>query len=67
MMHEDDYKNIMDNYKLLRKQGIKFPPRDVNEKFMIKFKGTQSPIFQVLEDVSSKDFIIIGILKSNLF
>mgnify|MGYP007016670536 CR=1 FL=1 len=26
--------------------GVKFPPRDPNEKFMIKFKGITSPVFE---------------------
>jgi len=39
MMHEDQFPHIMANYKLLRKEGIKFPPRDASEKFMIEFNG----------------------------
>lgn len=34
-MHEDEFPNIMTNYKTLRKEGIKFPARNPNEKFMI--------------------------------
>lgn len=54
MMHEDEFPYIMQNYKELRKEGLKFPPRDTTEKFMIQFKGQKSPLFDVLEDVSSK-------------
>ncbi|EAS03672.2 VHS domain protein (macronuclear) [Tetrahymena thermophila SB210] len=50
MMHEGDYPNIMNNYKLLRKEGIKFPERDPNEMHMINFKGIKSPIFGLLEE-----------------
>ena len=55
MMHEDEFSNLMANYKELRKEGIKFPARDPNEKFMICFKGAKSPIFDVIEDVSSRN------------
>eukprot|EP01017_Pseudomicrothorax_dubius_P007728 TRINITY_DN1243_c0_g1_i3.p1 TRINITY_DN1243_c0_g1~~TRINITY_DN1243_c0_g1_i3.p1 ORF type:complete len:608 (-),score=191.45 TRINITY_DN1243_c0_g1_i3:175-1998(-) len=51
MMHEDEFHEIMECYRLLRKEGIKFPPRDKNEKFMIQFKGTTSPIFEYLENM----------------
>ena len=54
-MHEDEFSNLMANYKELRKEGIKFPARDPNEKFMICFKGAKSPIFDVIEDVSSRN------------
>ncbi|KAL4445102.1 hypothetical protein ABPG74_018830 [Tetrahymena malaccensis] len=50
MMHEGEYPNIMNNYKLLRKEGIKFPERDPNEMHMINFKGIKSPIFGLLEE-----------------
>ena len=33
----------------LKNKGIEFPPRDLNQKFMIKFKGQESPIFAHLE------------------
>lgn len=35
----------MNNYKLLRKEGVNFPARDPSEKFMISFKGTKVKIF----------------------
>lgn len=35
MMNEDDFPYVMQNYRELRKEGIKFPPRDTTEKFMI--------------------------------
>jgi hypothetical protein len=50
MMHEDEFKEIISLYKQLRKEGVVFPPRDPSEKFMIQFKGTQSPIFQTIEE-----------------
>jgi hypothetical protein len=54
MMHEQDFPYIMANYKQLRKEGVIFPARDPSEKFMITWKGTVSPIFEVIDDVSSK-------------
>lgn len=45
----------MENYKVLRKEGITFPARDPSEKFMIKFEGAKSPIFEVLEDVAKRE------------
>ena len=50
MMHEDEFKEIISLYKQLRKEGVVFPPRDASEKFMIQFKGTQSPIFETIEE-----------------
>lgn len=49
MMHEDEFKYIIELYKLLRKEKIAFPERDKNEIFMIKFDGTKSPVFDCLE------------------
>lgn len=50
MMHEGEFPHIMNNYKILRKEGIKFPERNNNEMHMINFKGIKSPIFEVLEE-----------------
>lgn len=50
MMHEGEFKEIVGTYKQLRKEGVIFPQRDPNEAFMIKFTGTQSPIFQTMEE-----------------
>ena len=48
MMHEDEFKHILELYRLLRKEKIPFPERDKNEVFMIKFDGTKSPVFDCL-------------------
>lgn len=50
MMHEADFPHIMENYKLLRKEGIQFPERDPAEIHMINFSGVKSPIFCLLEE-----------------
>lgn len=36
-------------------EGVKFPPRDPNEKFMIKFKGMVSPVFESGELTQNPD------------
>lgn len=49
MMQEDQYPNFMKYYRELRKEGVKFPPRDPNERYMIKFEGEASPAFELAE------------------
>ena len=39
----------MENYRLLRKEQVKFPERDPTEKFMIDFDGMVSPVFLAME------------------
>ena len=45
MMHEDQFKPIMDTYKLLRKENVAFPARDPKNKNFVKFEGEISPVF----------------------
>jgi len=40
----------MRTYRLLRKEGIEFPKRKANEKFMINFKGETSPVYLAMEE-----------------
>jgi len=49
MMHEDKYPTFMTHYRELRKEGLKFPPREANERFMIRFEGEASPAFELAE------------------
>ena len=49
MMHESEYKSIIEVYKLLRKEGVIFPLRDPKNKFLINFNGKTSPIFETIE------------------
>mmetsp|Transcript_4113 Transcript_4113/g.3974 ORF Transcript_4113/g.3974 Transcript_4113/m.3974 type:complete len:376 (-) Transcript_4113:7-1134(-) len=49
MMHEDTYPSFMKIYRELRKEGLKFPARDPNERFMIKFDGDPSPAFELAD------------------
>jgi len=53
MMHEDDFPFVMKSYRVLRKEGIKFPKREVNHKNMIQFDGITSPVFAAMEGQSS--------------
>jgi len=50
MMHQEEFKNIHEAYRTLRKEGVKFPDRDPNEKFMMNFQGTISPIFLAMDE-----------------
>jgi hypothetical protein len=49
MMQEDKFPAFMKAYRELRKEGLKFPARDPNERFMIKFEGEASPAFELAE------------------
>lgn len=53
ILEESVYDNIIDNYKVLRKENVLFPPRSVNEKNII-FVKTESPILQNIEEIASK-------------
>ena len=47
-----DVNHIIDNYKLLRKEAVLFPPRSSNEKNLI-FVKTESPILQNIDEIAS--------------
>jgi hypothetical protein len=49
MMHQEEYKAVHEAYRVLRKEGVKFPERDPNMKYMINFKGSISPVFLAME------------------
>ena len=49
MMQEETYPAYMRAYRELRTDGVKFPPRDPNERFMIKFEGEPSPAFELAD------------------
>lgn len=49
MMQEDKFPDFMKYYRELRKDGVKFPTRDPNERYMIKFEGEASPAFELAE------------------
>jgi len=50
MMHQAEFRNIHDAYRNLRKDGVMFPERDPNQKFMINFQGQVSPVFLAMEN-----------------
>ena len=49
MMQEDRFPVFMCVYRELRKEGMKFPPRDPNERYVIKYEGEASPAFELAE------------------
>jgi hypothetical protein len=51
MLEEGRYPFLIANYKLLRKEGAIFPPRDPNEKALIAVR-TESPIFDNIEAIA---------------
>lgn len=52
MMHEDDFSNVIKNYRQLRKEGIKFPERTKDQYLMINFDGQTSPVYSSMEGIS---------------
>ena len=50
MLHEDEFKNIIEVYKTLRKESVIFPMRDPKSQFFINFDGKKSPIFEAIEE-----------------
>ncbi len=50
MLHEDEFKDIMEVYKQLRKEGVIFPARDPRSQHFIQFEGKKSPIFETIEN-----------------
>ena len=53
ILEESVFDNIIDTYKVLRKENVTFPPRSANEKNLLNVK-TESPIFENIEDIASK-------------
>ncbi len=51
ILEESVYNNIINTYKILRKENIMFPPRSSNEKNLL-FVKTESPIFENIEDIA---------------
>lgn len=49
MMHEGEYKSIIEVYKQLRKESVIFPLRDPKNQYLINFNGKKSPIFETIE------------------
>lgn len=49
MMHEDKYPGFQQVYRLLRKEGVQFPPRDPNERILMGSLGVDSPMFDYVE------------------
>lgn len=49
MLYYKQFKNIIEVYHKLRKEGVIFPLRHPNNQKFIKFKGKKSPIFESIE------------------
>lgn len=49
MMHEDKYPAFMAYYRDLRKEGLRFPPRETIERLIIQFEADASPSFELPE------------------
>lgn len=49
MCYDEQFKRIMDTYRLLRKEGVLFPKREAKNQFLIQFDGKKSPIFEAIE------------------
>lgn len=52
MMREDQFPGFQSTYRLLRKEGIKFPARDPNERMLMGTLGVDSPMFDYVEQIS---------------
>ncbi len=53
MMYEDKFPQFLSAYRLLRKEGVKFPARETSTRFMLSSMGLDSPMFDYLEQVSN--------------
>jgi hypothetical protein len=49
MMMEDKYPTFMRVYRLLRQEGVHFPARDPNDRYLIHYEGSESPAFELAE------------------
>jgi hypothetical protein len=54
MMREDQFPGFQATYRLLRKESIKFPPRDPNERMLMGTLGVDSPMFDFVEQISGQ-------------
>ena len=54
MMLEDKYPGFQQAYRLLRKEGVVFPPRDPNERILMGSLGVDSPMFDFVEQISGR-------------
>ena len=54
MMKEDQFPGFQHTYRLLRKEGIKFPMRDPNVRMLMSSLGVDSPMFDFVEQISGR-------------
>ena len=48
MMYEDAFPHFLTAYRALRKEGVKFPPRESSSRFMLSSMKLDSPMFDYL-------------------
>ena len=54
MMKEDQYPGFQHTYRQLRKENVKFPTRDPNERMLMSSLGVDSPMFDYVEQIAGK-------------
>lgn len=54
MMKEDQYPGFQQTYRLLRKENVKFPMRDPNERMLMSSLGVDSPMFDYVEQIAGR-------------
>jgi hypothetical protein len=59
MCYDEQFKRIMDTYRLLRKEGVLFPKREAKNQFLIQFDGKKSPIFEAIEGENIYEVMLI--------
>ena len=54
MMMEDEYPGFQMVYRQLRKEQVKFPMRDPNERMLMRDLVKDSPMFDYVEEISGR-------------
>ncbi len=54
MMKEDHFPGFQLTYRMLRKEGVKFPMRDPNVRMLMSSLGVDSPMFDFVEQISGR-------------
>lgn len=54
MMLEDEYPGFQIAYRQLRKEAVKFPMRDPNQRMLMSNLVQDSPMFDYVEQISGR-------------
>ena len=54
MMKEDEFPGFQITYRQLRKEQVKFPLRDPNERMLMSNLVKDSPMFDYIEEISGR-------------